>query len=145
MHHSLPDTSFIAPQIGNSQIDHEHEQLIFHVQKLRQLSGSQICRDEFFDMLSQLGRELSGHYANEEALMTSLGMPENLLAPHVRAHKKIIEQYTELNIDLMNGKQFDTEQLIQMVHKWIVEHIMAYDMKIKPFIQDESTCSSTKV
>lgn len=143
MHHPLPDTSFTAPQIGNSQIDHEHDQLMYCLQKLRQFSGSQTCRDDFFDLLSQLGEELSGHYANEEALMTSLGMPENLLTPHIHAHKKIIEQYTELNFDLMSGKQFDTEQLILVVHKWIVEHIMAYDMKIKPFIQDESTCSAT--
>ena len=125
-------------KIGDPRTDREHELLLLRLQQLREASAAQNGRDEFYDRLSQLGGVISRHFANEEALMKSLGMPEPLIAEHIRAHQHIILQYTELNLDLMDGKRVDQSVLINTIQEWILDHIMAYDLKIRPFLSRSS-------
>jgi hemerythrin len=124
-------------KIGDPRTDYEHELLLLRLQQLREASESPGGREEFFDRFSQLGGQLSHHFANEEALMKSIGMPEDLVAQHIHAHQHIILQYTELNLDLMNRKQVDQCILINMIHEWILDHIVAYDLKIRPFLPQD--------
>lgn len=132
----LAEENLVSLEIGDRLIDREHEWLLRCLQHLLDTPESLHGRDEFFDSLGQLGTELSRHFAHEEALMKSLKMPADLVAEHVKAHLVIIEQYAELNLDLMFGRQHAKNTLVRMVGAWILDHILAYDLKIKPFIQD---------
>ena len=119
--------------IGDPLIDSEHRALLRALGEITIASDSDTPagRRDFYDVLSQFGGALSDHFAHEEALMRSIAMPDAAYAAHVQAHEAIVEQYTVLNLELMQGRQAPRNNIRQLVRQWILDHIIHHDLVIR--------------
>ena len=117
--------------IGNPLIDSEHRALLRALGEITIASDTPAGRRDFYDVLSQFGGALSDHFAHEEALMRAIAMPDAAYAAHVQAHESIVEQYTVLNLELMQGRQAPRSNVRQLVRQWILDHIIYHDLAIR--------------
>ncbi len=56
------------------------------------------------------------------------------LARHIQAHTEIIEQYSLLNLALMQGKGFGRTEVLIMIKDWIIGHVVCFDLNIKNYL-----------
>ena len=122
------------PTVGDPQIDREHRALIICLRKLIKAARQSGRNPEFHELLSTFGLALMEHFDHEAQLMEKLGMPDELLQPHLQAHQEIIEQYAALNFALMTESAPCWTKTLKQFHSWVCGHIRAHDLKIRPFI-----------
>lgn len=120
-------------RIGVASIDRQHDALFSQLNRLIENPGAITESEAFADILSQLGIEISTHLDSEESILRSCGMPADELAQHVQAHSDILEQYAQMNFDLMNGKPLPRSEALLMVKQWIIDHLMRHDLGIRKY------------
>ena len=130
-----PSIDFTPLEIGDPLIDEEHRRLFRLMHKLRQFSSSADKEEAFGDLLSQLGLMIFNHFHNEEIIIKSLPLPPSDIEAHIQAHKSIIERYAMLSLELMQGKPIDRGEALLMVQDWVLNHLHAHDLKLRPFIK----------
>ena len=91
--------------------------------------------ESFSEVLSQLGGQIKTHFINEERLLKSIGMPEADVESHVQEHSHILGQYTQLNLDLMQGKVANRSEALRMIKSWIISHVVHYDLEIRGYVR----------
>ena len=121
-------------RIGIPAIDQEHYDLILQLDRLIGNPDIYPGAERFTEVLSQLGEQFKAHFAREEHLVQSLGMPEAAIASHIKAHNHIFEQYNRLNLDLAQGRVTDRSEVVRMIKTWIVDHIVNHDLKIRAYV-----------
>ena len=92
--------------------------------------------DSFFDLFSAIGQKMFNHFAHEETIISKLTIPEDQARLHCLAHMEIIQQYTQLNLDIMHGKVLERWRIINMMRDWIVIHCIRHDLKLKSAITE---------
>ena len=120
--------------VGIPAIDREHHDLICQLDRLMSILDAYPGSDRLSEVLSQLGGLLERHFIDEEVLIKSLGMPEADVAGHIQAHGHILEQYSRLNLDLLQGNRTDRSEAVRMVKAWITDHIVNHDLKIRAYV-----------
>ena len=134
------NTSFsaltIVPSLltGVPSIDAEHAELIAQLDSLDANIQVRLDSATFSETLSQLGSQITAHFNNEESIFKSFGMPEEVVASHVQAHTEILEQYTQLNMDLMQDKVLSRSVVLRMIKDWIIGHVVRHDLIIKDYL-----------
>ena len=123
---------------GVPSIDQEHDALIVNLNAFLNNPKALIGSDTFSEYLSELGLQIMRHFKNEEKILVSSTMPSDEIKRHIRVHGKIIEQYIQLNQDLMAGKAVDRNQVLAMIKEWIVSHVISYDLKIREYVTDSA-------
>jgi hemerythrin-like metal-binding protein len=118
---------------GIPTIDNEHQTLFDQLNSLSDNTEVQPDSAEFSEALSRLSGNLIDHFANEEKVMRSVGVPAELLARHMDAHNEVIEQITQMCFDLMRRKTIGRDQALERVRSWIVRHLTEYDMKLRAY------------
>ncbi len=121
-------------RIGIPAIDREHHDLVRQLDRLISNPNVYPGTEIFSEILSQIGQQLKAHCIAEENLMRSLGMPEAVVDSHVRAHHHIFDQYSRLNLNLMQGKATDCAEVVRLVKSWITDHIAHHDLKIRAYV-----------
>ena len=116
--------------LGVASIEREHKALITNLDLLIRSPRAKPESVHVIEILTKLGDQLASHFDHEEAMIKSLGIPADEICRHVQAHSEIIEEFTQLNFDLMSGKGIDLDALVAMIKKWIVDHLADYDLKI---------------
>lgn len=104
-----------------------------HLDRLHADADANPGTDAFSEVLGRLGRQINAHFDSEEAILRDCGMPPQTVLDHIRAHTEILDQYTRLNLELMNGKAVSRDEALLMVREWIVEHVLNHDMKIAEY------------
>lgn len=130
----MPSTVPPTLQTGLPSIDAEHGALIESLRRLHLAPTGQARSEAFLEIISQLGQQLIQHFGNEEKHLNSCGMPAAEVHSHFRAHNTIIEQYAQLQYDLMAGKHLDQATILSMVQHWITTHITTHDLKLRQHI-----------
>ena len=120
--------------IGVPSIDKEHYNLLWQLNALNRDTEGSPCTADFSENLSKLGKNLITHFDNEEKIFKSLNMPSDDVVSHVQAHLTVIEQYSQMNLDLVNGKEFSRSEMLSMIHHWVIDHVVNYDLKIRDFV-----------
>jgi hemerythrin-like metal-binding protein len=123
--------------IGVHSIDREHSALLTQLNRLIENPLAEPASESFADVLSNLGPQISAHFDNEEGVLKSCGMPASEVAEHVEAHTDILEQYAQMNCDLMDGKSLTRPQALLQVKGWIIDHLRRYDSRIKQYLPTE--------
>jgi hemerythrin len=137
---NTPPTSFridVDPSmlIGVHSIDREHFALLTQLNRLIENPLADPASESFVDVLSHLGPQISAHFDSEEGVLKSCGMPAHEVAEHVEAHTAILEQYAQMNCDLMEGKTLARSEALREVKDWIVDHLQRYDSKIRKYVR----------
>jgi hemerythrin len=74
------------------------------------------------------------HFENEETFLQSCGMSDTEVAEHVAAHSDILDQYAELTFGFMDGQTLSRSEMVLMIKRWILEHLVRYDLKIRKYL-----------
>lgn len=119
-----------APLIGLPTIDAEHGFLMDSLRRLHQAPADEVRSEPFLEVISRLGLQIIEHFGNEEKILTACGMPVADVESHIRAHSAILEQYAQLQDDLMCGKELQQSSILTMIQHWIVAHVAVHDTKI---------------
>lgn len=120
--------------IGDPATDKEHIELVTQLDALIDNPDAHPRSEPFSEILSRLGTQISVHFDNEERLMNALGMPDDDLSRHVHAHSTILDEYSRLNFDLMEGKAFSQPAILALLKNWIIGHIVSHDLRIRDFL-----------
>jgi hemerythrin len=120
--------------IGVQSIDREHYALLTQLNRLIENPLAEPASESFAEVLSQLGPQICTHFDSEERVLRSCGMPAHEVAEHVEAHTEILEQYAQMNCDLMEGKTLARTEALREVKGWIIDHLRRYDSRIKLYL-----------
>lgn len=115
---------------GIRLIDQQHGELLYTLDHLTDEGALKPHSDEFLEAFSHLGSMLIKHFQDEEEVFTSGGMPVHDAFEHIAAHTRIIEQYAEINFDVMSQKPDALGSLASLLKRWIIDHLLEYDLKI---------------
>jgi hemerythrin len=128
-----PATEF-ALRVGVPSIDREHVALVAQLDRLNANPDAYPGTEAFSEILSRLGRQINAHFDSEEAILRECAMPADIVLEHIRAHTDILDQYSRLNLELMNGRVFSRDEALGLIRSWIVEHVLHHDMKLSQYI-----------
>lgn len=123
--------------LGSPTIDHQHQGLFALLERLSGLPSKQNHEEEVSDILGRLTKQLQHHFLTEETVMDRLNMPKVMLRAHYAAHHRIIEELTQLHMDSMAGKTRPLETIIADVGRWVYQHLIEYDLEMKPYINGD--------
>lgn len=105
-----------ALKIGNKCIDDGHADLFVALEKLQKAVQSEgIQSAQFSEIFSRIGLDFARHIRDEESLFIDSDMPVEDVFKHLKAHVQIMEEFTQLNMDLMQGKPVDDITVINQV------------------------------
>ncbi len=122
--------------VGIPSIDQEHHELVRQLHRVISNPDVYPGTESFSEVLSQLGAQFKRHFMHEEKLIKSLGMPEAEIASHIQAHNHIFEQYSRLNLDLMQSNRTDRSEVVNFLKSWITDHIVHHDLKIRAYVPE---------
>lgn len=128
--------------LGIPAIDKEHTDLIAQLDRLIGDPSAHPDSETFSDVLSKLGQQISTHFRNEEALLTSFGMPKDLLAIHCQAHTSFLDQYTRLNLNLMQGIPLNRFDILLRIKGWVIDHVIHHNFALKSYAPDNPIIES---
>lgn len=130
--------------LGDPTIDRQHQQLLESLEKIRSAIDSADPEDLLSAELSRLGVQICEHFATEEGLMESLGLPEAMLGSHQKAHELMLEEFTQINLNAMYGIKTVLPDVIAMVSSWVNLHLLESDLALKPYIERATRIQSTR-
>jgi len=58
------------------------------------------------------------------------------IAGHIQAHNHIFEQYSRLNLDIMQSNRTDRSEVVKFLKSWITDHIVHHDLKIRAYVPE---------
>lgn len=119
---------------GMPVIDAEHAALMESLQRLHKAPTDDVHSEPFLEVISQLGQQLIEHFANEEKTLHARGLPEADVVSHLRAHDAILEQYAQLQDDLMHDRGLQQSSVLTMIQHWIMTHVATHDLKIGQYL-----------
>ena len=137
--HASTVTSHLHPSLllGVPSIDSEHDDLVKQLDKLASQPDAIPNSERFTSILSQLADQINSHFTSEEKFFKSLPMPADEIASHVKAHTDILNQYAQLNFELMQGKALNRTDILVLIKSWIVEHVIRFDLNIKKYLPSQ--------
>jgi len=115
-------------------IDREHFDLVSLLDSLIDNPNAHPDTEAFSEVLGQLGCQIGAHIKNEERILESFAMPEHELLSHIQAHSDILDQYIQMNLDLIEGKTLFRDDALVIVKHWVITHILNYDLQIRDYV-----------
>jgi len=145
--HLSPINTHLLPSllIGVPFIDKEHDELVAQLDSLLNHPDALPDTEKFSEILSQLGGQIDAHFTHEENFFKSLGMPEKEVAGHVQTHTEILNQYTQLVLDLMHGKVPGRAEVLLMIKDWIIGHVVRCDLNIKNYLPETDGLTAEEI
>ena len=117
--------------IDQGTLDLEHQRLFSMARHVLELEMGPEKIEDFKSLIRDFYDYTATHFEHEERFMAGINYPN--LEDHKAKHEAII---SEMNHYLSNDKRFS--QLLSdfkiLAVKWIVDHILEEDMKIKTFL-----------
>jgi len=113
--------------VGCGELDDHHKQLIALINELILIAGQKEEHVVVGRVLEQLIDYLEVHFKAEEAFMRKIGYP------HVDRHRKIHEGFLRRTLEFnkcFNARHVEiTEEIIQFLMGWLVNHILSADQE----------------
>lgn len=123
-----------ALQLGVPAIDGQHRSLIDVLDRLVTDDQAVPGSERFSDVVTRLGHDLGLHFEFEERALQRLDMPAAQVEAHVAAHGAILQQYVELNFELMRQDLVVRSDVIARVRSWVLEHIIQHDLLMRAYL-----------
>ena len=115
-----------AYRIGIAEVDHEHQQLIGHINTLLEISlgGSKTA---VADALGELHAQITAHFALEEKLMSAQRYPG--YAAHKEDHEELLESLRDIMDAQERGRGYSAPQLADALSSWFMNHFREHDAR----------------
>lgn len=120
-------------EIGVRQIDEEHKHLALLVNDFYDLHRSRATSGNLFTLFNELVRYVETHFQHEEELMASSDYP--MLLEHKAMHFELAQAIFSLNEKYSKGQGKITDETMEFLKKWLLDHIVEQDMRIGEHIK----------
>lgn len=123
--------------IKNVLLDEQHKGIFELANKIYRLSekmanspSKHIDKEQLKPFVMSLFKYIKVHFHEEEKYMKSINFP--LLKEHQQSHKILFDKAKELVFGTKDSELF-LNDLLELVHKWVLEHILFEDIQIEAF------------
>jgi len=123
------DASF---SVKVEMIDKQHQMLVQMVNELNNamLNGNE--KETIGKLINKLITYAAMHFAREEHYFDTLGYPETDV--HKRQHDEFEKKVSAFEADFKADRQSLSQDIMQFLSNWLVEHIKGSDKKFGPFL-----------
>jgi len=118
--------------VGIEKFDNSHKVLINMVNDLADAMQQKKSKDAVGRVLNGLAEYTINHFADEERCFSQTRYPEE--TQHIALHKKLLEQVTALISKFNAGEPLITQDVINFLSDWLVNHIKGVDMRYGPHL-----------
>jgi len=122
--------------VGNPALDSDHKilmSLINHIHDAKKAGEDETAVASLLETLMDYAQQ---HFSREEGLMKKNNYPD--LDRHREEHKMLTDQLSDLLADYhKTGSHETSDEIIEILRFWLVEHILEVDMDYKPFMSGE--------
>ena len=119
--------------VGNRLMDREHAILIEYINTLQGLVDSDSSRHLVGQVLEGLIQYTKTHFYVEEELMYAFRYPDYV--NHIKAHEKFKQTMQQLSSEYKQGQADITNDLMDFLKDWLVNHIQKIDRKLADFLK----------
>lgn len=131
---SLPSDIDPSLRTGIPAIDQEHHELVCALDWLLNNEDASPGTEGFSRAINHIGLLLKSHFVKEEEVFVSLGMPEVDVLRHAEAHRRILDQYNQVNDEIIKGEKKSRSEVLRLFRGWIIDHIVHQDLKISEYV-----------
>lgn len=118
-------------EIGNFEIDSEHEIFVRIINKISDAYSKGLDKEYIESLISELLKYAEFHFCSEENLMKIIEYPS--LINHQEEHKKILTQLND-KICAIDYEFINYNELMQFCFTWFVDHTRTEDKKLAKFL-----------
>jgi len=119
--------------VDNRLMDREHAILIEYINTLQGLVDGNSSRHLVEQILEGLIQYTNTHFYVEEELMYAFRYPDYV--NHIKAHEKFKQTMQQLSSEYKQGKADITNDLMDFLKDWLVNHIQKIDRKLAEFLK----------
>jgi hemerythrin len=125
------DASF---SVNVEMIDKQHQMLVQMVNDLNNamLNGNE--KETVGKLIDKLITYAAMHFAREEHYFDTFGYPETDM--HKNQHDDFEKKVSAFEVDFKADRQILSQDIIQFLSNWLVEHIKGSDKKFGPFLTE---------
>jgi hemerythrin len=126
------DASF---SVNVEMIDKQHQMLVQMVNELNNamLNGNE--KETIGKLINKLITYAAMHFAREEHYLDTFGYPETDV--HKKQHDAFERKVSAFEIDFKADQQSLSQDIMQFLSNWLVEHIKGSDKKFGPFLTEK--------
>ncbi len=125
------DSSF---SVNVELIDEQHKMLVQMINNLYHAMQWGKGNEELSKLINQMSVYAAMHFAREEHYFDTLGYPE--AEEHKKEHLYFENQVAQFEQDFNAGKQDVTQDILDFLSRWLVNHIKGSDKKFGPFLNE---------
>jgi hemerythrin len=137
-----------ALETGNAAIDDQHRRLFALANDLAEaiatcpVTDEGLCEedeDTLANAIFGLADYCVEHFADEEALMASIGYPQ--LSTHRSLHEQLSGETLRHAADYFNDEGIVPETLAPLFAEWLTSHILQHDMGFAAYLRERRSTS----
>jgi len=129
--------------MGIAEIDNDHKKLLSLINQISDAIDSQQTRQVISDIFDQLEHYTIQHFAREEALLYRCQYDD--IESHIKSHQAFSQKIAELkNLLLTNSSRQVAEEVSQLLINWLINHIVAEDLRYIPALNKHNLCDDTE-
>ena len=114
---------------GLTDVDEQHHRLVDVINRFGELvmrqEGASIA--ELKTVFVELASYAQYHFAEEEALMTAMGLDQRHVEQHRQDHANFIDEVTQLHGSVSENNRNAAKSLLQFLTQWLAYHILGSD------------------
>ncbi|MCD5407622.1 MAG: bacteriohemerythrin [Desulfotomaculum sp.] len=124
-------------ELGIEVIDEQHQKLFQIANEISELitryADGEDTYDEIISVIGELKEYTVYHFKTEEDLFLKYNYPD--YTQHKKEHHVFIEHLDEVVfLDLDHNQEKFLRDLLNMIAKWVLDHILTQDFKYKDFL-----------
>jgi hemerythrin len=117
--------------VGVEEIDIQHKKLIEIINELIDHRDVNSDSEVISETLNKMTDYIKYHFSYEEEYLKEINYPE--LVIHELEHLDFIEKTTNFCIGTLNVEKNISEDILQFLKDWLINHILKSDMKYKEY------------
>lgn len=122
-----------AFSVGDGLIDEQHKQLFALLARLHRDIHTRQALAVVREALQELLEYTQHHFAEEEALMETVGYPG--LNQHKQLHDQLLRRTHEMSERCALGEEDMSIELLEFLNAWLIQHILEQDRAIGNYLR----------
>lgn len=120
--------------VGDASLDSQHLYIIDLINRIIDCQNRPSHSDLIISTLSEINNYSRYHLEYEEALLERLDYPE--FNEHKALHFEYLEKTSDLSSKAQNFDKNVTDEILEFLKDWWLNHILVEDMKYKSFLEN---------
>ena len=119
--------------VEDDELDTEHKKLVDLLNELYHAMRSGKGNAVLGEVLKRVGDYTEEHFRHEEHICAMCKCPD--LAAHREAHKKLLDEVSELQRRFELGEMLLSVQTLDFLQHWVADHIVQQDKQYVPHVR----------